>query len=80
MLLAATVFSCSRRAPRGSPSARPRPTPSAQATQRFLRQVFLAAEPWNHEGAMPNALQLADRAFETLDRDLADQPRRAADL
>ncbi|MBK7145492.1 MAG: serine/threonine protein kinase [Xanthomonadales bacterium] len=81
VLLAATVFSLQQaRTARLAQREAEANAQSAQATQRFLQQVFLAAEPWNHEGAMPNALQLADRAFETLDRDLADQPRARADL
>jgi tetratricopeptide (TPR) repeat protein len=53
---------------------------SALAAQRFMEDVFLAAEPWTNEGTPPDALQLADRAFETIEQDLADQPRARADL
>jgi len=81
VLLAATAFSLQQaRTARIAQREAEANAHSAQSAQRFLQQVFLAAEPWNHEGAMPNALQLADRAFETLDRDLADQPSARADL
>ncbi|GMU45026.1 MAG: hypothetical protein AMXMBFR25_30120 [Lysobacterales bacterium] len=81
VLLAATAFSLQQaRTARIAQRAAEANAQSAQATQRFLKQVFLAAEPWQHEGAIPDALQLADRAFQTLDRDLADQPTARADL
>ncbi|HWS25461.1 MAG TPA: serine/threonine-protein kinase, partial [Xanthomonadales bacterium] len=53
---------------------------SARAAQGFLQSVFTSATPERNGGNMPTALDLADNAFERLDRDLADQPLARADL
>lgn len=53
---------------------------SARAAQGFLQSVFISAMPERNGGSMPTALDLADNAFERLDRDLADQPLARADL
>ncbi|MBL8244590.1 MAG: hypothetical protein JNL89_10380, partial [Rhodanobacteraceae bacterium] len=53
---------------------------SARAAQGFLQSVFTSATPERNGGSMPTALDLADNAFERLDRDLADQPLARADL
>jgi hypothetical protein len=53
---------------------------SAEAARRFIEGIFLQADPWKNDGAPPDALELADRAFENLDHALADQPLARADL
>lgn len=53
---------------------------SARAAQAFLQSVFTSATPERNGGNMPTALDLADSAFERLDRDLDDQPLARADL
>jgi serine/threonine protein kinase/tetratricopeptide (TPR) repeat protein len=80
-LLAATAFSLDRaRLARQAQQVAEANAQSAQAAQRFLQNVFIAAEPWQHDGTPTTALALADRAFESLDAELGGQPLARADL
>ena len=53
---------------------------SARASQQFMLNVFTQAEPWRNAGHQPTALELAERALQRVDGELADQPYARADM
>jgi tetratricopeptide (TPR) repeat protein len=80
-LIAATTVSLQQaRVAREAQRAAEAHAESARAAQQFMENAFIAAEPWRHDGTPTTAIDLADRAFETADTELAGQAVARADL